>query len=499
MAQSSPFAEGVELAYGLLRRLPMHATRLPVAALTALLAMPGAARLGASQHHDRLPTLDASIVVPALDTTCRPAVAELLSRGLAHLYAGDAADAAAAFRQAAHSDVDCVMAYWGSALGFWDEWERGGQPEALGEGWRALDFAAMIRRAPSAREQRYLDSATLLYRERLGSGRRQMVEELLDLAEDVPEDAHARLLAAVSAGRLRDGADSLPLRRRALRLVSDAGPLREAVAGLLAAVAAGDAPELAVEVLPQARALAATTDPSPRVLQQASHAFLHLGLWNEAVIANRRAVDAALRRGARRDELQALNALTFALLRAGRADQAGDIARRIAQGYLASVPGAHAADERAAIVGRVAIESEAWDLADRYAAREERAAATLPVRLAAYIAAARRGDPGPAPDVTSFGPTQGRIAAAWRAFGQGETEQAVALLQDAVEHEAAAAAGAAWVTPLVPAAVHLDTMRRLHSRPRSPGEAFGRDVAERGAPDGRRLTAAVGSGTVRRP
>jgi hypothetical protein len=454
--------------------------RMSVAGIALLTLVMGAATADvAAQGHEHQLAGALAVPVPPLATTCRPAVAGLLTRGMAHFYSAHAVEAAGTFRQAAHSDVDCSMAYWGTAMAYWAQWEQSGRPEMLAEGWRALDQAGLLKRVPSDRERRYLEAVTVLYRERLGQGPDRAAELFLELAKENDQDQHAALLAAWATGRVSGGGRSLALRGEALRLLAGAGHAQHGVAGLRATVEAGDARELAARVLPQARALAAAPDAPPLLIHLSSHIFLHLGLWDEAVTANRRAADAAVREHAAGDELHALDALTFALLRANRGAEAAAIAERVAAGHLAEVSGTMAAYERSSIVARVAIECDAPALADAYAARSAPSWTAEPLDLARRVAAARRGETWPqaaatdtATEFRKAGAASGRIAAAWQAFALGHHDQAVRLLEKAVEVEAGDGAASAWTTPLVPATVHLESLRQIMQRPaRSRGRA----------------------------
>jgi hypothetical protein len=469
----------------------MHRSFEPWRVITAvvILLAATAARPVAAQHHDHRVAGPAVADVVRFETTCRPSVAAVLDRGVhqVHTFAFD--DALGNFRLAAHSDVDCTMAYWGTAMAHWGRFARSGRPEALAEGWRALDQAALLRRAPSDRERRYLDALAQRYRERLGAGPERYADAMTALADAFPADPHAALFAALA--RLEQpaasAAEAVAAGRAALALLArPAVPATHAIA-LHYAVLAGDLPELAADVLPQARALAAAAEPAPLVQLAPALVFDRLGLWAEAIAVSQRAADSARAASAQGAELRALDLLSYAELQSGRDGEARALSRRIDAGYLADAADAGAARTRAAIVARTALEStdlEAAAAVPMVGAADTAAAA--PIHFARAVGAARTGRPADAAraaarltalpiDDRGGADAQRSLAdtaTAWVAFAEGRVDEAIGLMHAAADREDDRAVRGVWRRAVWPAREQLAELLLAAGRPREAAVAF---------------------------
>jgi hypothetical protein len=458
-----------------------------IAGVVAMLAATAAP--GAAQHHDHRVAGPVVADVVRFETTCRPTVAAVLDRGVrqVHTFAFD--DALGNFRLAAHSDVDCTMAYWGTAMAHWGRFARSGRADALAEGWRALDQAALLRRPPSGRERRYLEALALRYRERLDAGPARYADAMTALADDFPADPHAALFAAVARidQPAATPAEALTAGRAALALLArPAVPVGHATA-LHYTVLAGDLPDLAASVLPQARALAAAAEPTPLVQLAPALVFERLGLWPEVIAVSQRAADTARAANARDAELRALDLLAYAELQSGQEDDARALSRRLESGYLADAVEAGAGWTRAAIVARIAVESAdtaAASAVPMMGAGDTPAAA--PIHFARAIGAARTGRPADAvraADELAALPVDDRggadaqraladAAAAWVTFAAGRRDEAIARMQAVADREDGRAMRGAWRRALWPAREQLAELLLAAGRPREAAAAF---------------------------
>ncbi len=461
----------------------------------------------AAQHHDHRVAGPVVDDVVRIETTCRPTVAAVLDRGVhqVHTFAFD--EALGNFRLAAHSDVDCTMAYWGTAMAHWGRFARSGRPDALAEGWRALNQAALLRRPPSARERRYVDALALRYRERLGAGPDRYAAAMTALADDFPADPHAALFAALA--RLEQpaatSAAAVTAGRAALALLArPAVPVSHATA-LHYTVLAGDLPELAAGVLAPARALAAAAEPTPQVQLAPAHVFERLGLWPDVIAVGQRAADSARAAGARDVELRALDLLAYAELQIGREHAARALSRRLEAGYLADAANAGAGWTRAAIVAGIAVESA--DPASAAAVPmigADDTPAAAPIHFARAIGAARTGraaDAARAADQLSALPVDAGggasaqrsladAATAWAAFAAGRRDEAIGLMQAAADREDERAMRGVWRRAVWPAREQLAELLLAAGRPRDAAAAFAR-VLERAPGRARALAGAA--------
>jgi hypothetical protein len=465
-----------------------------------------------AQHHDHRVAGPAVADVVRVETTCRPSVAAVLDRGVhqVHTFAFD--DALGNFRLAAHSDVDCTMAYWGTAMAHWGRFARSGRPEALAEGWRALDQAALLRRPPSDRERRYLDALAVRYRERLGAGPVRYADAMTALADAFPADPHAALFAALA--RLEQpaatAAEAITAGRAALALLARPAVPASHASALHYAVLAGDLPELAADVLPQAHALAAAAEPAPQVQLAPALVFERLGLWPEGIAVSRRAADTARAAHARDAELRALDLLSYAELQSGRDGDARALSRRIAAGYLADAADASAAWTRAAIVARIAVEST--DPAAAAAVPmvgDADTPAAAPIHFARAVGAARAGRPGDATRAAALltalpiddrgGADAQRLlaeaATAWVAFAHGRRDEAIGLMRAAADREDGRAMRGVWRRPVWPAREQLAELLLAAGRAREAAAAFATVLAR--APGRARAVAGAAAATRR--
>jgi hypothetical protein len=443
----------------------------------------------AAQHHDHRGSGTALADVLRFETSCRPTVAAVIDRGVHQVHTLAFDDALGNFRLAAHSDVDCTMAYWGTAMAQWGRFARSGRSDALAEGWRAIDQAALLRRSPSPRERRYLDALQGRYRERLDTGPAAYATAMASLAADFPADPHAALFAAQA--RLDQPADTAAAATAAGRtaLAMLAGPAVPAhhLTTLLHQVRAGDRPRLAAEVLAAARALSGMTVSSPDVQIAAARVFERLGLWDEGLGASQRAADAARATAASDAELLALDLVVYSTLQQGNADAARAVSRRLESGYLADVPGSGAIWLRAALRARVALESSDWRQAAALpTSGADDATGAAPIYFARAIGAARLGRaadagvaagrlarlPQEAGEGAAVGAVMTEVAAAWAAFAGGRRDEAVAAMAAAADREDDLPAGGVWRRPIAPAREQLGELLLAAGRPRDAAAAF---------------------------
>jgi hypothetical protein len=440
-------------------------------------------------QHDHRGSGPAVADVVRFETTCRATVAAIVDRGVHQVHTQAFDDALGNFRLAAHSDVDCAMAYWGTAMAHWGRFARSGHADALAEGWRALDQAALLQRPPSPRERRYLEALQGRFRDRLGIGAASYATAMAALAADFPADAHAALFAAQA--RLDQPADNAAAATAAGRaalalLTAPAVPARH-LTTLLHAMRAGDRPRLAAEVLTEARALTAATDSSPEGQIAAARVFERLGLWEESVAASQRAADGARAAAATEAELLALDLLVYGVLQQGHADAAQAVSRRLEAGYLVDVSGEGAGWLRAALRARVALESGDWRQAAALATSgADDVTGAAPVYFARAIGAARLGRaadaemaagrlarlPYDAGEGAAVGKVMTEVAAAWAAFAAGRRTEAMAAMAAAADHEDDLPARGVWRRPVVPAREQLGELLLTAGRPREAAAAF---------------------------
>ena len=231
--------------------------------------------------------------VPGLGTgsfptsTTVPAAQRAFARGVLLLHLFEYESAAAAFGEARRLDAGMSMAYWGEAMTHthpvWNE-----QDVAAGR--------AVLTHAPQARTEReraYLEAVGLLY----GTGpkpRRDTVYSLAmrRLVAANPADDEARLFYALSLLGLSQGVRQVPTYLRAAAIAESVFARHPRHPGAAHYWIHGmDDPEHAAGALRAARALGGIAPAAGHAQHMTSHIFVALGLWDDVVGANERAVE----------------------------------------------------------------------------------------------------------------------------------------------------------------------------------------------------------------
>lgn len=223
--------------------------------------------------------------------------------GVAQLHNFQYEDAAAAFRRAQLADPAFALAYWGEAMTYthpiWMQQDAAAARAVLAR--LGPDRAARLAKAKTERERAYLDAVETLYGEGTKVERdRRYAAAMRRLHERWPDDVDGTAFYALSLlGTAHDGRD-VPTYMRSYALVKDLFPRypqHPGVAHYL--IHSVDDAAHAVLGLDAARAYGAIAPESSHALHMTSHIFLALGLWDDVVAANERAIEVAGKRAAK--------------------------------------------------------------------------------------------------------------------------------------------------------------------------------------------------------
>jgi tetratricopeptide (TPR) repeat protein len=262
-----------------------------------------------------------------------PAAQAPFIRGVLLLHNFEYDDAIAAFREAERLDPNFALAFWGEALSY-DQplWYN----ESVDKARTALARlaptpAARQAKAPTAREKGYLEAVERLYGTGDEAGRnRAYSERMAELSRAFPQDDEAALFYALSL------LASIPNGQRNPEISLKAGAIASAVlkrnpdhpGAAHYALHAYDDGEHAAMGLQAARIYARIAPASSHARHMPSHAFLPLGLWDEAAASDEAAyqtsVDLARAKGlsAAQYDFHALSWLHYEYLQQGRFDKA---------------------------------------------------------------------------------------------------------------------------------------------------------------------------------
>jgi len=211
-------------------------------------------------------------------------------RGVLLLHSFEYGDAARAFREAQRLDRGFALAYWGEAMTYthplWNEQDRTAALAAL----RRLGPTPEARRAraPTRREQAYLDAVEVLYGEGSKAGRdTAYAAAMRRLADSFPTDREATVFYALSLLGLNQGVRDVPTYLRAAALLEKVfrdNPQHPGAAHLL--IHSYDDAIHAPRGLAAARAYSKIAPDAAHAQHMTTHIFLALGMWDDVVSQN---------------------------------------------------------------------------------------------------------------------------------------------------------------------------------------------------------------------
>ena len=267
-------------------------------------------------------------------------------RGVLLLHSFEYDDAIDAFRQAQQADPGFAMAYWGEAMAY-------NQPlwlnENLDKARIALARLAPTRaarkvKAPTAREQGYLDAVEILF----GTGDkpsrdRAYTDRMAQLHAQVPDDDEASAFYALALlSTIPSGERNLPVSLKAGEIALEILKKNPEHPGANHyALHAFDDGEHAARALQAARTYARIAPASSHARHMPSHVFLPLGMWDEAVASDESAFAASValakRKGlsAAQYDFHSLSWLHYEYLQQGRFAKAREAMREVTKAIAA--------------------------------------------------------------------------------------------------------------------------------------------------------------------
>lgn len=435
-------------------------------------------------------------------TSCGPAAAQAIDRGVGLLLAEDDARAHAAFQEAAELEPSCAMAHWGVAITAYDPLTELPTDAQLAEGRAAIARAEQAT-APTPRERDYVSALSAFYEDEEADPKMRLFARekgLQELAERYPHDTTATILYAQAELEVAavTGERALERRRDAaeeLRNVLAAEPQNAGATLLLVQVEA--TPALAASALDTAARFVDAAPRTARAQLAPSAVFALVGQHPDARESARAALAAAPHGGlVSGAELEALDRVVDADLQTG--DVAG--AERIVNGLSTLHPLATTESAAAALATIPA----RWMFARRDFAHAAELTLTpagypwashpdaeAPVLLARAIGAARIGDAARAQQAADaldalrdHSPTDLRApeyvyldayadeAAAWASLAAGKADDAVLQMRSAAGEEDAAALRGIGLVPVLPAREQLGDLLVAIGRPAQALSAY---------------------------
>ena len=253
-------------------------------------------------------------------------------RGLALLHNFEYASAAESFREAQKIDPSFAMAYWGEAMTYTHPvWFQQDLPAARAVLARlGATPAERAAKAMTDRERAYLSTIEVLYGDGGTKNERDFKysDAMAALHAQYPDDVDATAFYALSLlGTSHEGRDTATY-MRAAALLEEVFPEHRQHPGVLHyLIHSYDDPIHAPLGMRAARRYGAVAPNAGHALHMTSHIFIAMGMWDDVIDANVRAIDVVNRqRAARAQSAQHCGHyptwLHYALLQKGRVEEA---------------------------------------------------------------------------------------------------------------------------------------------------------------------------------
>jgi tetratricopeptide (TPR) repeat protein len=416
-----------------------------------------------AHHHDSAEELG-TVNFPV---SCAAGVQKAFTRGMALLYSFEYEQAQRAFESVAQKDPACAMAYWGQAMSLYHQlWDQPSKT-SLTNGSELLGKARGLKATP--REKDYIQALAIFYKDSgtLDHRKRSIAysQAMKGVMERNPQDHEAAVLYALSLLASGDENDTeLTNAKEAVAILTklfDEQPNHPGIAHYI--IHGCDNPRMADLALPAARKYAAIAPASAHAVHMPSHIFARLGLWQDDIQSNVRAVElangmAGMHLHGAHHKIHSMDFLEYAYLQVG-----DDVAaKKELDALLAMKKSDVDADfvdyfesAQAGFAVTYALERRQWKevlslqpprdaepyseaaiyLGRAIAAGHLHDAAAAQDALKRYdeiVAATRKGKK---PYLADFLQKEGKVAEAWRSYASGKVDEAVKTLKGFAEQQ----------------------------------------------------------------
>lgn len=272
----------------------MKSKLLYFAASILLLGAPLSAQ---EQHHHQGMTPGASdLGAVSFPVSCAPGTQEAFTRGVALLYSFEYEGSHQAFEKVAERDANCAMAYWGQAMSLYHQlWERPSKT-ALQHGGELLEKASALKSTP--REHDYIEALAVFYRDPDQDHEKRAeayCKAMKGVTERNTQDREAQVFYALALlGSAPENDQKHQNERAAVAILNklfEEEPRHPGIAHYI--IHSCDNPQMADLALPAARKYAEIAPASAHAVHMPSHIFARLGLWQDDIQSNLRAIEIA--------------------------------------------------------------------------------------------------------------------------------------------------------------------------------------------------------------
>src|SRR5215469_675444 len=228
--------------------------------------------------------------------SCDPSVASTFTRGVALLYSFEYEQSHQAFEKVGLKDPNCAMAYWGQGMSLYHQlWERPSKT-SLQHGAELLEKASALKSTP--REHDYIEALAVFYHEPdqdHGKRAEAYCKAMKGVVERNAQDSEAQVFYALALLGSAPENDTEHKNERAavaiLNKLFEEEPKHPGIAHYI--IHSCDNPQMADLALPAARKYAEIAPASAHAVHMPSHIFARLGLWQDDIQSNVRAIEIA--------------------------------------------------------------------------------------------------------------------------------------------------------------------------------------------------------------
>ena len=275
-------------------------------------------------------TTDQQLGSVNFQTSCNEVAQRRFDRGMRYQHSFWYGQSREIFEEALKADPSCAIAYWGIALGLWDNPHNPPPAPNNAPALAAIQKAQAIG-AKTQRERDYIDAMALLYTDYDKTPYRTRlmahVKAMEALAQRYPQDDEAQIAYAILlnvSAPLGDKTYAQQLKGAAiLEPISQRLPQHPGVTHYL--IHLYDYPPLAQKGLDAANRYAKVAPAAPHAQHMPSHIYTRVGYWKESIAANTGSVNAARADNEDSQALHARDYMVYAHLQLAQDDQARDV------------------------------------------------------------------------------------------------------------------------------------------------------------------------------
>jgi tetratricopeptide (TPR) repeat protein len=254
-------------------------------------------------------------------STNNPLAQRYFNQGLILAYGFNHAEAARSFQQAAKQDSNCAMCYWGIALVLGPNINAPMEADALPEAWQALQKAIALSQNASEPEKAYIQALAKRYPPQWIEDRKphdlDYANAMREVARRYPDDLDAATLFAEALMDTTpwdywdENGNPKPEGKEimaTLESVLERNPNHPGANHLYIHAVEKERPELGVA---SADRLMKLVPDSGHLVHMASHIYIRVGRYHDAVVSNQRGIEADNAYVASRNDVSGMYPLAY--------------------------------------------------------------------------------------------------------------------------------------------------------------------------------------------